>query len=398
MSALEVVDGWDDPIAEVDLDELRRRRDARWIDCPDDVIPMFVADGDGPVCPPVRAAIDELLERGELTYFSDRQAAEVAAAFSDRMADRYGWQPDPSLVRIFSDVGQPAALALDRLTSPGDAVMMHVPGYPPFLRELDATGRRLAPLPFERVDDNWSAPIADVESAADAGARVLFLVNPQNPLGVVWDRAALQALAEVVVERDLVVVADEIYAELTHDPHEHVPFASLGPEVEARTVTLTSAAKSHNIAGVRCSVAHIGERVGVLRDITSAQLGEVSNIGLVATLAAWREADGWLEAYRAALTERRDRVAAGLAAHLPAVEHVPAEGGFAAWFDVRPLELPQPPAEFFLERARVALDPGEPYGAGGEGRLRACYATAPLVVDEVIERMVTAVDIWQAAR
>jgi len=387
-----------DPLDHLDIDLLRQRRTSKWSFYGSDVIPAWVADGDGPICPPVRAAIDALLDRGDLTYPSDEPPVALALAFASRMEARYGWRPDPARVTVFTDVVQAVSFAIDRLTSPGDPVMMHAPAFGPFVDEIEGLGRRPVLLPWRRTGQGWATGLEDMAVAVERGARVLVLVNPHNPLGVVWKLPDLQALADLVVERDLVVVADEIYAELTHDPHVHVPFGSLGPDIEARTLTLTSAAKSHNLAGLRCAVGHVGERLEAMAGLSPSQIGQVSNIGFEATLAAWSEGDQWLESYRLSLTERRDRLATALAAHLPTVDHVPPEATFLSWLDVRPLDLPDPPARFFHDRALVALGAGDEYGPGGEGRVRLNFATSTELLDEIIERMVTSVDIWRASR
>jgi cystathionine beta-lyase len=387
-----------DPLDHLDLDRLRRRHTAKWSQYGDDVIPAWVADSDGDICPPVRVAIDALLDRGDLTYPSDGPRRALALAFAARMDARYHWQPDPGRVMVFTDVVQAVSFAIDRLSTPGEPVMMHSPAFGPFVDEIVGLGRHAALLPFERDGGGWRAGLDQVRVSVDAGARMLILVNPHNPLGVVWKRGDLEALAELVVERDLVVVADEIYSELTHDPHVHVPFASLGPDVEARTLTLTSVAKSHNLAGLRCAVGHVGDRLDALDAVPASQIGQVSNIGFEATLAAWRDGDQWLESYRLSLTDRRDRLAAALADHLPMVDHVAPEATFLSWIDFGPLDLPEPPAQFFLDRALVALGSGEEYGPGGEGRVRLNFATSTELLDEIVERMVTSVDIWRASR
>jgi cystathionine beta-lyase len=357
-----------------------------------------VADADAPLCPPVRTAIEALLDRGDLTYPSDAPVAALATTFAGRMADRYDWSPDPGQVMVFTDVIQAVSLAIDRLTTPGEPVMIHTPAFGPFVAEIATLGRRAALLPWDRVPDGWSTGLDHVGAAVDAGARVLVLVNPHNPLGVVWARPDLEALAELVVDRDLMVIADEIYAELTFDPHVHVPFSSLGTAVEARTLTLTSVAKSHNLAGLRCAVGHVGERMEAMAAIPPSQIGQVSNIGFEATIAAWRDGDEWLESYRHGLADRRDRVADALAAHMPMVDHVPPAATFLSWIDFGPLDLPEPPARFFLDRALVALGAGEDYGRAGEGCARLNLATSTALLDEIVERMVTAVDIWRASR
>lgn len=392
--------GQPDPFAGVTLEELRRRRGTKWSRYGDEVIPAWIADADTPVAPPTRAAIDALLDRGDLTYPADDEPHRVAVAFAERMATRYGWHPDPDAVILGADIRQVLSVTVDRLSGPGDPVMVHVPAYPPFLEELTDLGRRVAPLRWELAGGSWVTDPAEVVAAADDGARLLLLVNPHNPTGRSWSHEELEALAAVVVECDLLVFADEVHADLQHPPHRHVPFASISEEVAARTITLTTASKSHNLPGVRCAVAHVGAAAELdpLRTVPPSQWGQISNVGLTSTLAAWSpEGDAWGAAFAAAITARRDRFAAALAEHLPEVHHLPPQATFLAWVDARPLGLPAAPAEWFLERARVALGVGETFGPGGEGRVRVNLATTFEILDEVVERMVTAVDLWRAA-
>jgi cystathionine beta-lyase len=388
-----------DPFAGVTLDWLRTRGGMKWSRYGDDVIPAWIADADTTVCPAVRDAIEALMDRGDLTYPDDANVPSIVEEFVRRQAERFGWSPDPTLVRLVPETIQVISVLVDRCTAPGEPVAVHTPTYPPILDELATLGRPLEPLPWERDGDGWSTDLERLHAAADRGARLVILVNPHNPTGRVWRRDELEALAEVVVGRDLLVLSDEIHAELIHDDEpSHVPFASLGDEVASRTVTLTAASKSFNIPGTKCVVAHVGTspRWDAFRAVPPTQFGEISNVGAAATLAAWRDGAAWLDGFRAAIDDRRLQLAGALAEHLPEVDHALPEATFLSWLDCRSLELPSEPAQFFLERARVALGVGPTFGPGGEGRVRVNVATTAAIVDEIVERMVTAVDLWRA--
>ncbi len=387
----------DDPFAGVTLDWLRTRRGMKWTRYPDDVIPAWIADADTTVCPPVRDAIEALLDRGDLTYPDDADVPAIVDEFVARQERWFDWSPDPALVRLVPETIQVISVLVDRCTAPGEPVAVHTPTYPPILDELVTLGRPLVSLPWERDGDGWSTDLSRLETAADDGARLLILVNPHNPTGRVWHRDELEALAEVVVRRDMWVLADEIHAELTHDGRSHVPFASVSDEVAARTVTLTAASKSFNVPGTKCVVAHVGQGPGwdPFRAVPATQFGEISNVGATATLAAWRDGDEWLDGFRTAIDERRGQLAAALDVYLPEVDHAVPEATFLAWLDCRPLGLPDEPAQFFLDRARVALGIGPTFGPGGDGRVRINLATTAPILDEIVERMVTAVDLWR---
>lgn len=376
----------DSIFGELALADLRSRWGAKWRRHGGEVIPAWIAEADALAAPAVVEAIESLLRTGSFTYPPDDAPDLIREAFSRRQQERHGWSPDPSAALVVTDMIQALSFAADRCTPAGAPVAMHTPGYPPFLEELAKLGRPLRPL---RLGEP-----GDLRAAADAGVRLVVLVNPHNPTGRVWRREELQAFAEVVVERDLLVLADEIWAELIHAPGlRHVPFATLGEEVAARTTTLTSPSKSFNIAGLRCAVAHVGRAAGwePLRAVPLSQLGQVANPAIAATLAVWSAGDEWLDAFRAAVVDRLDTFAARLAAELPECRFTRPEATYLAWVDAAALGLPAPLAAWFREHAGVALMEGTDFGPGGDGHVRVNLAAPVEVLDEMLDRMVRAV-------
>ena len=387
-----------DPFGAAEIDVLRRRDGTKWSMHGDDVIGAWIADSDSAVCPAVRSAIDELLDRGDLTYPHADAPTRLAEAFADRQERLWGWRPDPAGVVPMSDLIAPMSIAIDRLTSSGAGVILQTPAYPPFVNELTNVGRRLLSHPWKVEDGSWGVDLGELDDLARE-AEALVLVNPHNPTGRVWRRDELESVAEVVLRHDLVVVSDEIHAEIGFTGLPHVPFASLSDEVAGRTVTLTSASKSFNFAGVRCAVMHLGgsDRLDPIRQVPIAQLGQVSNVGFTATLAAWADGDEWLAAFVGSLAQRREQLGSLLSDLLPEIVWIPPDATFLAWLDCSLLDLPTDPSEFFLERALVALNSGPTFGPGGADHVRLNFATAPSVLDEIVERLVTAVDLWREA-
>jgi cystathionine beta-lyase len=221
-----------------------------------------------------------------------------------------------------------------------------------------------------------------------------MIPNPHNPTGRVFTREELQALAEVAVERDLVVVSDEIHADLVYSGSKHIPFASLGPDVAARTITLTSATKGFNIPGLRCALMHFGapelqarfHKVFPLRI-----LGQVNVVGIDATVAAWRHGQPWLKKVMARLEQNRNRLTEFMATEMPRIRFRQPEATYLAWLDCRGLELPQRPFEFFLELAKVALLDGATFGATHGQCVRLNFATSEPILAQVLERLAGAV-------
>jgi cystathionine beta-lyase len=205
-------------------------------------------------------------------------------------------------------------------------------------------------------------------------------------------REELEAIARIAVEHDLVVVADEIHADLVYRGGRHIPFASLSPETEARTITLTAGSKAFNIAGLRVALAVFGSEalkrrfVGFERHLR----GGLGGFGILALEAAWTHADPWLDEVLPYLEANRDFVAEFVSKELPGVRHFAPEGTYLAWLDCRALELAPSPQRFFLERAKVGLSDGPTFGKPGEGFVRLNFATSRAILTRALEQMAKA--------
>jgi cystathionine beta-lyase len=289
---------------------------------------------------------------------------------------------------VLSEVVQGIYVALDRYCARGEGVLVQTPVYPPFLRAVRELERRRVENPLAIGAARFEIDFDQLRAVA-ADARVFLLCNPQNPTGRVFERSELEALAALAVAHDWVVIADEIHADLVYAGRALVPFGSLGPEVAARTVTLSSASKAFNIPGLRCAVAHFGS--DALRErflsLPRALRGGNGALGQAATLAAWRAGDPWLAEVLAYLDGNRRAVAAFVAEHWPAVRTWLPEATFLAWLDFRALALPRSPHAFFLERARVALSEGLAFGEPGRGFARLNFATSRPILDEILARL-----------
>ncbi|MEU3251167.1 aminotransferase class I/II-fold pyridoxal phosphate-dependent enzyme [Streptomyces sp. NPDC006997] len=383
------VPGFDD----LDPDRLRQRPGVKWARVGPDVLPAWVADMDFPAPAVVRDALRAYVDQGDLGYPDWPDGTPLRPLFARRMADRHGWDAAASRVREQSDLIQSVQIVLHLATAPGDAVAVQTPNYPPFLATLDTMDRKTVAVPTTDTDAGWRMDLAALaDGVARHGCKALLLVNPHNPTGHVLTRDELQEIAAIARRHDLLVVSDEIHAELTHAPHRHIPFASLSPDAAARTVTLTSASKAFNVAGLRCMVTHYGpDRLLALRDAQPPELyGAVPVLGVVGTEAAWRHGDDWQRTLLAVLDRNRHRVRDTVAARLPAVRHHMPEGTYLAWLDAGRLALPKAPVETVLERGAVRLEGGDWFGASGSTCLRLNFATSARILDEVLDRVVAA--------
>ncbi len=377
------------PLLGVEIDRLRSLTCAKWTWHDPDVLPAWVADMDLPPVPAAVDAVRALVDRGDFGY---NMAAEMQlpAAFAAWQKRHFGWELDEKRVRVFCDVMQGVETALWLHTEPGDGVVVFTPVYPPFLKTVAKSGRCVVDCPLDPV--GWRLDPERLESVVDSRTTAILLCNPHNPTGRAFSREELQAIADVAERHDLLVISDEIWADLRHPGAKHIPMALVSDEVAARTMTVTAASKSFNLAGLRCAVAYLGHP-GLRRkiaDIPAHVFGAVGSPGAEATLAAWTCGDEWLEATRAHLTEQRDHVAKRLAAEAPEVGFALPEATYLAWLDLRATGLGSDPAKVLLESARVALSSGLDFGAGGEGFARLNFATTRPILDAILDRVIGA--------
>ena len=378
-----------DPLFDdLSIEDLRRRPGSKWRVDPD-VLPAWVADMDFPVAPVIADAIEHTVRHGDLGYPRWEDGHPLRAAFADRMRERYGWAVDVADVREHTDVVQAVQLLLHLGTAPGDAVAVHTPTYPPFHHTVGAMGRKRVDVPFLRTPAGWAANTAGLADAVAAhDCRALLLVNPHNPTGRVLTRDELGEIAAIAHRHDLLVISDEIHAELAFPPHEHVPFASLDADAAARTVTLTSASKAFNLAGLRCSVAHFGpRRLLALRDAEPTELyGAVSTLAVVAAVAAWRHRGDWQERLLRVLDRNRRMVADAVASWAADPDPMP-EATYLYWFAADALGLGDDPVAEVLARARVLLSGGPIFGEDGRRYLRLNFATSAVILEDVLGRL-----------
>ncbi|MFZ3415520.1 MalY/PatB family protein [Arthrobacter sp. 3Tela_A] len=370
------------------LDVLRRRTSAKWRTHPDDVLPLFVAEMDYPLAPPVARAMIERIEASDVGYVSGPGPVGPAfAGFADR---RWDWEVDPEDVRTTTDVSVAIVETLRQVLDPGDEVIITPPVYPPFFDLPLEAGGKIREVPLLQDDDaGWSLDLDGLETAFAAGARALLLCNPHNPLGLVHPKETLDAVARLAARYGATVVSDEIHAPLVHSPEVFTPFLSVSEEARTHGVCVTAASKGWNIAGSKCAlmIASAPETRLLLDEMPEEVGFRTSILGLHGTAAAYAEGEAWLDGVLAVLASNRELLRELLAAELPGVGYRMPDASYLAWLDMRSLGWGTDPAEYALEKARVALEPGLKFGTAGAGCVRLNFGCAPEVLEEAIHRL-----------
>ncbi|MBV7694653.1 MalY/PatB family protein [Streptomyces sp. TRM70350] len=383
--------GEPNPLRALDLDRLRRRTSMKWRTYPDDVLPLWVAEMDVPLAEPVVRALTDALALGDTGYPAGTPYAEALAEFAEK---RWGWTGlDVGRTAIVPDVMLGVVEMLRLVTGPGDAVVVNPPVYPPFFQFVAHMDRRVlqAPLGADlRID--FGVLEESFRQAVAGGRRAAFLLcSPHNPTGTVHTTEELSAVAHLAEQYGVRVVADEIHAPLVVGDTDFVPY--LGVPGGGRGLSLMSASKAFNLAGLKAALAIAGPESAADLALMPEEVSHgPSHLGVIAHTAALREGTAWLDALLAGLDENRRLLAELLAEHLPAIAYRPGDATYLAWLDCRALGLGDDPADVFLHRGRVALNSGLPFGMGGAGHVRLNLATSPEIVTEAVRRMAAALE------
>jgi cystathionine beta-lyase len=358
----------------------------KWSQYPEDVLPMWVADMDFPVAEPIVQALTARLQHPLLGYSVAQDT--LRQTLVAHLASHYDWQVKPEDLVFLPGVEPGVNMALNALVPEGSGVLVQTPNYAPL---LDAPGHWDLPridLPFH-ADANGEYPtdIAALQHVLPQ-VRALLLSNPHNPLGKVFDAHELRAIGEACVQNDVLIVSDEIHADILFDGRRHTPIASLSPAIADRTVTLMSASKAWNIAGMKTAFAVVQNADLRLR-FNAGRLGLVDSVnalGLDATQAAYSRGAPWLARVIAYLQDNRDYLANAIRTRFPGISMNLPQSTYLAWLDCAGLDI-ENPQQFFLKEAKVALSAGHEFGDDCGQFVRLNFGCPRSMLEEALARM-----------
>jgi cysteine-S-conjugate beta-lyase len=358
-----------------------------------DAIPMWVADMDFEAPPAVVEAITRRAEHGVFGY--PLVPPSFFAAAIDWLKRRHGWEVRKDWMVTTPGIVPALNYCVRAFSRPGDPVIIQTPVYHPFYYAIENNGRRVVRSPLRFDGRRHTMDLDDLRTKIDAPGRMLILCSPHNPVGRVWEREELEALGRIAIERDLVVIADEIHHDLVYRGHRHHVLASLSPELAQQTVTCIAPSKTFNIPGLS-TAAVIASNPDLLKafedekERAGFELGQV--FGIVGFEAAYRAGGPWLDELLPYLEANIDLLETFLAERVPKITLIRPEGTYLALLDCRALGLePQSLEEFFLKKAGVYFSDGRMFGAELEGFVRINFACPRSVLREALERIERAV-------
>ncbi len=351
-----------------------------------DVIDLGGGDPDFPTPPHIVEAAAAAMAAGDTHYVASPGIVELRRSIADKLRADNGVAYDPD--EIIVTPGGKAAIyaAIVTLIDRGDEVLILDPGWVSYAPEVTLAEGVPVRVPLA-AEEGFAITAERLRPHLTARTRALILSTPNNPTGRVATHAELEAVAAVARERDLLVLSDEIYEKLVYDDALHLSIAAL-PGMRERTITLNGFSKAYAMTGWR--LGYLAAPAPIVKQILKVHSHSVtcaasfSQRGAVAALAGPQEP---IAAMVAAYDRRRHLVRDGLNA-IPGVRCPLPEGAFYAFPDIRGTGLSAAAcAELLIERARVAVTPGEAFGAAGEGHIRLSFATSDELLAGAIERI-----------
>lgn len=351
---------------------------------------MWIADMDFRTDPAIRKALRERLDRDVLGYtFTPDEYSEAIRNWESR---QHGWSIPAEWVGYAPGVITAINQAYLTFSNPGDKIIVQPPVYDHFRLYAERIGREVVDNPMLFDGERYRMDFDGLEGVIDNRTKILVLCNPHNPCGILWDRETLGRLAGICERHGLLVISDEIHADLALYGRTHTPFCSVSDAAKRVGLVFGGPTKAFNLAGLSgtafCVIPDKDKRKRYQNTLRAAKLDEPSIPTLVATIAAYTSESGWLPALKGYLQDNIDCVMAFFSENKLGITPIKPEVSFLVWLDCRALALPQQTLlERFRETAGVFLSDGASYGQGGEGFVRLNVGCPRSVLREALERI-----------
>ncbi len=355
---------------------------------PADVLPLWVADMDFSIPPCVAEALEERVRHGIFGY--SEPDAEYFAAVNGWFEKRFGWHIEKEWLVVTPGVVNAIYVAVRALTNAGDGIVIQQPVYYPFETSVVQTGRKLLVNELVYKDGTYGIDFEDFENKIKQ-AKLFILCSPHNPGGRVWTRDELMAMGEICLKHNVLVLSDEIHQDFVYPGHRHLVFAGLDPRFANIAITCTSPSKTFNLAGLLH--ANIFTSNKILRDkfkheYANCGLSQPGVMGLVSCQAAYESGADWVDELVEYLDGNMRFLQEFLTNNIPKIKFTLPEATYLAWLDCSELGLSTAELNNLItHKAKLWLNDGSSFGAGGKGFQRLNAACPRAVLEEAVRRL-----------
>lgn len=354
------------------------------------MIPMWIADMDFRAPQEVVEALRKRVECQAYGYTTQPDSLYDAVI---RWVDRhYHWQVKKDWIIFTPGVIPGYTIVIQNFTRPGDGIIVQPPVYYPFMDGVKNNGRKLVYNPLKEKDGKWSMDFADLEKKVkDPANKLLILCNPHNPVGRVWTREELEKLGNLCADNGVVLVSDEIHADLMMGDHEHQAVCALSEKIRQNTITHYAPSKTFNLAGLQTAYAIIPNdamRETYRKGLNANRIFNMNWFGGAALEAAYNQGDGYVKALCSYVTANMEYMAAFLKEKLPQLKMEIPEGTYMVWVDFRGTGMTTEEIEdFIVRKAHIGTDMGSWFGPGGAGYLRFNLACPRSTLEQALNQL-----------
>lgn len=378
--------------------ERRNTRSMKWdrleavygLEDASDVLPMWVADMDFAAPDVVIDAIKKRLEHPVFGYSSEFD--DCRDALKKWLSDRYGWGTEREWMQFHQGVVPAIATIIETLTEEGDGILITTPVYPPFFRVPRLQERTIVESVMNEQDGVYSINFEDFEQKLQQNVKVFLLCHPHNPGGIVWQENELQEMLRLCAKYDVLVISDEIHADLVFPEYTHIPLGKIAGDEANRIITCVAPTKTFNLAGLQAAVT-ISPNPDIQKKLRQNAMAhgqmEMNTFAGVAFQAAYEQGGPWLDELLEILSSNMDYVIRELTGAIPGIKIKKPHATYLLWIDYRETGLSEKEMmERLLTKGKVALEPGTKYGEAGRGFLRMNVAAPRSLIEEGVARFI----------
>ncbi len=359
-----------------------------------DLIPLWVADMDFRTPDFITDAIRKRCDHGLFGYTV--ASDDYYNSIINWVEKKHNWKIAREWLSYIPGIVRGIAFAVDCFTHEGDKVIIQSPVYHPFRLVPEALRREIISNPLKLVEGKYQMDFEHLETIIDEKCKLLILCSPHNPGGMVWDKETLQKLADICTKHNILIVSDEIHAEMVYPQFMHHPFPTVSEKAASCSITFMAPSKTFNIAGIVSSYSIIPNeqiRTKFYDFLEARELGDGTIFAYEATKAAYQQGADWLVELVSYIMENLAFVSDSITEYIPQIKVYKPQASFLVWLDCRDLKLNQEQlVDLFVNKAGLALNDGTMFGQEGEGYMRLNIGCPRSVLELALNNLKSAID------
>ncbi|MBO4431386.1 MAG: PatB family C-S lyase [Bacteroidaceae bacterium] len=360
-----------------------------------DLLPLWVADMDWETPAFITDALKARLEHSLFGYTVEPK--DYWPTVQRWIEAHHQWKVEREWMTYIPGIVKGIGMVINFFLKEDEKVIVQPPIYHPFYLTPRGNKREVVWNPLKEKRDaagnlvTYEMDFENLEQVCDDKCRLLILSNPHNPAGIVWDRETLQRLAYFAKEHRLIVISDEIHADMALFGNKHIPFASVSEEAAEVSITFGAPTKTFNMAGIVSSWSIIPNeelRKPFYHWLSANELDDPNMFAPIATIAALKHGEEWRQQMLHYVEGNINFLIDYCQQHIPQIKPLRPQASFLVWLDCRELGLNHKELlNLFINQAHLALNDGEMFGPGGEGFMRLNVGTQRSVLKEALERI-----------